>query len=146
MATEPNNAAGAAGGIRSSDYTFPAGIPAFEKHTRFRLLENPLYAPIVVLESELDPAVRFACVPVALLAPDYKLELGEEDCELLGCDASQPGLVVLAILTFRHGSPPTANLLAPVVLNPAKGLGVQSIQWNAQYSHVHPVREERPCL
>jgi len=145
MATEPKGIAGAAGDIRSSSYTFPAGIPAFERHTRFRLLENPLHAPIVVLESELDPAVRFACAPVALLAPEYKLELGEEDCELLGCDASQSGLLVLAILTFRQGGPPTANLLAPVVLNPAKRLGVQSIQCSAGYSHLHPVREERPC-
>jgi len=146
MAAEPKSTAEASGNIRCSSYTFPAGIPAFEKHTRFRLLENPIYAPIVVLQSELDPAVRFACAPVSLLVRDYQLELGEEDCELLGCDASQPGLLVFAILTFRQGSPPTANLMAPVVLNPARGLGVQSIQWNAAYSHTHPVREERPCL
>lgn len=131
--------------IRAASYRFPAGIPAFENHLRFRLVENPRFAPIVLLESEIDPAVRFACAPVELIAPGYQLELSEEELELLGRPAAGSALIVLAILTFHEGSPPTANLLAPVVLNPAAGVGLQSVQYNSSYSHIHPVREKQQC-
>lgn len=133
------------GEIRSVSYRFPAGIPAFESHVRFRLLESPRFAPIVLLQSEVDPAVRFACAPVALIAPDYQLELSSEEMELLGHPADVSRLLVLAILTFREGRPPTANLLAPLVLNPAAAVGVQSVQCSSPYSHVHPLREEAQC-
>ncbi|MCX7602813.1 MAG: flagellar assembly protein FliW [Bryobacteraceae bacterium] len=130
---------------RCTSYLFPAGIPAFEKHVRFRLVESPRFAPIALLESEIDPAVRFACAPVRLLVPDYRLELSREEFELLGRPADESQLLVLAILTFREGRPPTANLLAPVVLHPAARTGVQSVQCDSSYSHVHPVREDAPC-
>lgn len=132
-------------GIRLTSYRFPAGIPAFENHVRFRLVENPRFAPIVVLESEIDPAVRFACAPLRLLAPDYQLELSPEELELLGHPADASRLLLLAILTFREGRPPTANLLAPVVLNPDARAGLQSVQCNPAHSHLHPLREETPC-
>lgn len=131
--------------IRPASYRFPAGIPAFESHVRFRLVENPRFAPIVLLESEIDPSVRFACAPVELIAPGYQLELSSEERELLGGPADGAPLLVLAILTFREGRPPTANLLAPIVLNPAAAAGVQSVQCNSPYSHVHPLREEAQC-
>ncbi|MCX7603961.1 MAG: flagellar assembly protein FliW [Bryobacteraceae bacterium] len=132
-------------GIRATSYRFAAGIPAFENHVRFRLLENPRFAPIVLLESEIDPSVRFACAPVHLLAPGYELELSAEELDLLGRPADASQLLVLAILTFREGRPPTANLLAPIVLNPAAAAGVQSVQCNPAYSHLHPLREETSC-
>jgi len=130
---------------RSASYAFPAGIPAFETHTRFRLVENPAFAPIVLLESELDPAVRFACAPVALIVENYRLELSEDEMELLGRPADPASLLVLAILTFREGRPPTANLLAPVVLNPATATGVQSVQCGASWPVMYPLREETSC-
>ncbi|MGC8759298.1 MAG: flagellar assembly protein FliW [Bryobacteraceae bacterium] len=130
---------------RSTSYAFPAGIPAFETHSRFRLVENPAFAPIMLLESELDPAVRFACAPVALIVDDYRFELSEEEMELLGHPSDTASLLVLAILTFREGRPPTANLLAPVVLNPATATGVQSVQCGASWPVMYPLREETSC-
>jgi flagellar assembly factor FliW len=130
--------------IRRTSYQFPRGIPAFEHVTRFSLVENPFFTPLVVLESETVPPLRFACAPVACLMPDYHLELSEEESALLGsCEPSR--LLVFAILTFREDAPPTANLLAPIVLNPASGAGLQSVQANLRYSHIHPLRETSLC-
>lgn len=130
---------------RISRYHFPFGIPAFEQLTSFRLVENPSWAPLAMLESESDPPVGFACAPVHLLMHGYKLELSEEEKQALGGADEAGGLILLAILTFRADAPPTANLLAPVVLNPAAGVGVQSVQPNLSYSPVHPIRREPPC-
>ncbi len=130
--------------IRRTTYNFPLGIPAFEHVTRFSLVENPLFAPLVVLESETVPPLRFACAPVGFLMPDYQLELSGDESVLLG-PIEPSRLLVLAILTFSEAAPPTANLLAPVVLNPASGIGLQSVQANLLYSHIHPLREASPC-
>lgn len=132
-------------GIRTTSYRFPCGIPAFEHHTRFRLIEDPMFSPIVLLESEIDPAVVFACAPVSLFASGYQIELSPEELEILGRPQETARLRLLAILTFRQGQPPTANLLAPVVLNPESLTGVQSVQWSSSWSHLHPVGEASPC-
>ncbi|GIU78248.1 MAG: flagellar assembly factor FliW [Bryobacteraceae bacterium] len=127
-------------------YRFPFGIPAFEHLTSFRLVTDPAWAPLAVLESESEPPVRFACAPVALLMPDYRLELSSDEKAALKCPEDQSGLLLYAILTFPQSGPPTANLLAPVVLNPETRLGVQSVQAHFPYSHLHPLRQESPCL
>lgn len=131
---------------RVTVYRFPFGIPAFEHLTSFRFIQNPAWAPLAVLESESEPAVRFPCAPVRLLMPDYRLELSDEEAAALPWPGSESGLLLLAILTFPHGGPPTANLLAPVVLNPGSRTGVQSVQAHLPYSHLHPLRQESPCL
>jgi flagellar assembly factor FliW len=131
--------------LQVTRYRFPFGIPAFEHLTDFRLVENPAWAPLVVLESESDPPVKFACAPVRLLMPGYQLELSEAEEAALELPPGGGELILLAILTFPQAGPPTANLLAPVVLNPDKRLGVQSVQAHFPYSHLHPLRQEPPC-
>lgn len=130
--------------VRRTSYHFPHGIPAFESVTRFRLVENPIHAPLVVLEAETGPPLCFACAPVNCLALDYRLELTEEEAALLG-PFEPSGLLVFAILTLREGAVPTANLLAPIVLNPVSRIGLQSVQASQLYSHVHPLRERPTC-
>lgn len=128
-----------------TQYSFPFGIPAFEHLTSFRLIENPAWSPLVMLESESVPAVRFACAPVPLLVADYDLQLSSEEEEALGRPEDRSALLLFAILTFPLSGPPTANLLAPVVLNPVKRTGVQSVQLHQKYSCTHPLRQDNPC-
>ncbi len=112
--------------IRRTYYQFPRGIPAFEHIRRFCLIENPAHAPLVVLEGD-------------------RLELADEEAAQLGPCSAPGGLILLAVLTFREGLAPTANLLAPVVLNPETRVGLQSVQAHLPYSHLHPLRQEPSC-
>lgn len=130
---------------RVTIYRFPFGIPAFEHVKTFRLIQDPAWAPLAVLESDSQPPLRFACAPVRLLMPDYRLELSEEEKAALQWSGPEDGLLLFALLTFPQAGPPTANLLAPVVLNPGARLGVQSVQAHFPYSHLHPLRQEPPC-
>jgi flagellar assembly factor FliW len=88
------------------------------------------------------------CAPARLLEPGYRPHTSEDDEALLECgpeDAAAGRLLCLAIVTFPEAGPPTANLLAPVLLNELTGRGVQSIQCSGEYSHCHPLRGEAPC-
>lgn len=110
---------------------FPHGIPAFENETRFRLIERE---PLLFLESEANPGLSFLLLPVALIDPQYQLALSAEDRETIEASADSR-LLCLAVITAAEDSPPTANLLAPVVVNLDTGRAVQAVRSDSKYSH-----------
>jgi len=56
-------------------------------------------------------------------------------------------VLCLAIITVPEGKPPTANLMAPLIVNRKTRLALQAIQVDSAYSHQHalpmPPVEER---
>jgi flagellar assembly factor FliW len=113
---------------------FPHGLPAFEMHRRFRLIESREREPLLFLESETDPGLSFLLLPVGLIDPEYQLALSAEDRETLGA-CPESSLRCLAVITAGEDSPPTANLLAPVVINLTSGRAVQAVRSDSVYSH-----------
>jgi flagellar assembly factor FliW len=129
--------------------TFPHGLPGFETSTRFRLREQSSFAPVAFLESVDSKDLCFLVVPVLALVEQYAMGIAPEDLRTLGLDDSrqpEPGkeVLCLAILTAPEDGALTANLLAPVVINPVTGSAVQAVRADAIYSHRHPVVALRP--
>lgn len=122
---------------------FPAGLPAFEHETEFLLVEREATAPVVFLQSVLTPDLAFITLPVAALAPDYPLALSPEDNLALGGEPDPASLLTLAIVTVGQSRRPTANLMAPVVIDTARRCGAQLLQPASGYSHVHEL--PAPC-
>ena len=110
---------------------FPNGVPAFENQTRFRLTDRE---PLLFLESETNPELSFLLLPVALIDPEYRMTLSAEDREAIGASPASR-LMCLAVVTAAEDSPPTANLLAPVVVNLDSGRAVQAVRSDSMYSH-----------
>ncbi len=117
---------------------FPAGLPGFEDHTRFVLVERPDLAPILFLQSVDSPELCFITAPVTSIDPAYDLEMTPEDERQLGTDEAGEFLC-LAILSAEENGLLTANLLAPVVINPGTCRGVQAVRSDSRYSHQHPL-------
>jgi flagellar assembly factor FliW len=121
---------------------FPHGLPAFETQKRFQLIDRD---PLLFLESETNPELSFLLLPVAMIDPEYQLALSAEDREAIGASGTS-SLLCLAVITAAEDSPPTANLLAPVVVNLECGRAVQAVRSDAVYSHIHPLlRDEATC-
>ena len=118
---------------------FPHGLPAFETEKRFRLTQSLERSPLLFLESETTPGLSFLLLPLTAIDPGYRLSLSAEDRELIRNDGNDANLVCLAVLTAGEDSPPTANLLAPVVINLAAGRAVQAVRSDRAYSHKHPL-------
>jgi flagellar assembly factor FliW len=124
---------------------FPLGIPGFERERRFVLVEQERLAPLVFLQSLDTPGLCFPAVPAGAVDAEYRLAVAREDLEVLGLDpARHPAVgtevLCLAIVAAQEG-PPTANLLAPVVIHLARRVGVQAVRADARYSHRHPLGE-----
>jgi flagellar assembly factor FliW len=135
---------------RSSVLTFPAGLPGFEGHTVFIIVEQPELAPIVFLQSLNTPELCFPAAPVAAIDPGYSPGLTREDLERLGLDPGRqpvPNVEVLslALLCAPENGPLTANLLAPVVINVQTHTAVQAVRADSLYSHRHPIPTGPGC-
>jgi flagellar assembly factor FliW len=124
----------------SAVLTFPAGLPGFERATRFVLVEHTELAPVVSLQCVDSQELCFLAVPVRTLDPAYALAVNEEDLERLGLPLERqplPGseVLCLALLCAPQNGQATANLLAPVVVNLKTRVAVQAVRADAKYSH-----------
>jgi flagellar assembly factor FliW len=128
-----------------SVFEFPSGIPGFEQHTQFLLVEQAQSHPVVFVQSLLSPDLCFIALPVLVVDPQYRLELSEEDLASVKFPDSTPprlgeDVACLALVTVTENSEPTANLRSPLVLNLKQRLGIQIIHQDVGYSFRQPIR------
>lgn len=127
---------------------FPRGLPGFEHCHRFVFIEQPALAPVIHLQSLESLDICFLALPVRSIAPDYHLILPPEDAQTLQLpEASHitSATLCLALLSVAENGQATANLLAPIVMNVATRIAVQSVRSDAVYSHQHPLKEVAAC-
>ena len=132
-----------------SVFEFPSGIPAFENHTAFVLVEQPHTNPLILMQSLNDPNLCFLTLPVFVAEPEYRAHISAEDLEALDFPpGSSPQIGVelscLVLVTVSEGNDPTVNLASPILLNIKKRRGIQAIPDSSEYSYRHPLlaREE----
>ena len=123
---------------------FPQGLPGFERHHCFRIVDRAGLAPVACLQSIDSPDLNLWVAPVAAIDRDYCLELSREDLRTLGFEeARQPKsgeeILSLALLCAPDNGQLTANLLAPVVVNLKTRIAVQAVRTDRRYSHRHPI-------
>ena len=85
------------------------------------------------------PLLPAHAVDGAYLHPD----LEDDDRARLGPISEPPRCYF--VVTIHPGAEPTANLLAPIVINWPARRGVQAIQTSTAYSHQHLLRPAQPA-
>lgn len=130
-----------------SIFYFPHGLPGFEDEKAFVVIEEPERAPLVFLQSIQRADLCFLALPILTVDKSYRLAIAPEDLDTLGLEARrQPFLgteaAVLVMICLHDNLLPTANLMAPIVLNLKSRLGVQAIRHDGVYSHDHPIGPE----
>jgi flagellar assembly factor FliW len=118
---------------------FPRGLPGFEECRQFVAIQIPDTAPLLFLQSMEQPSLCFTTMPVLAVDPAYRLHVVPEDLALVDLPAGrQPQIgqdvLCVAVLSLRE-SGPTANLLAPLVVNLDNRKGVQAVAPESDYSH-----------
>jgi flagellar assembly factor FliW len=141
------------------DYTegrvfhFPYGLPGFENERAFLFLKQPHTEPLLFLQSLGDPKLCFILLPILVVEENYNVNLDAEDLAALHLPPGrQPRIgeeiLCAAIVSTAEGEDPTANLMAPVIVNLKEQIGVQAIQADSPYSHRHRIvarKEMAPC-
>ncbi len=127
---------------------FPKGLPGFPDESRFLLIEQPVNAPLLFLQSLNRSDLCFLATPTPAICPEFHLSISAEDLSVIGLpEDRQPAagkdVLCLALIALSEDKLPAANLLAPVLINWRNHTGVQAIQVDSGYSHTHPIFGER---
>jgi len=126
--------------------SFPGGILGFEDLTKYILLDRN-EGPFYWLQSQDVIEVAFVIINPMYFIHDYKLELSSQDfldVKLMDDKDIEDNLLHYAIVTIPPDDPNkmTANLLGPIIINKAAGLGKQALSLNSNYTVRHNILEE----
>jgi flagellar assembly factor FliW len=120
--------------------SMPEGIVGFEDQTRYILLEAKEYEPFLLLISVDEPEIGFPLIPSIYVDPKYGPSLSQDEMALLGGAEAARDIAVLLVATIGNKqSEHTANLRAPVFINPKKRVGRQVILTDDDYPVRHPL-------
>lgn len=134
----------------SSSIRFPWGLPGFEERRIFLALNFEDTKPLVFLQSLEDPGLCFITMPVLAVDPRYQLRVSDEDLARLELPRQlRPEIgrdvVCLTILALQENGP-TANLLAPVVVNIRNFKAIQAIVPDSDYSYEHKLLPQETAV
>lgn len=111
---------------------FPEGLIGFEDCTRFALFN--LDVPFLLLQSIADPYLGFVLINPLLIDPEYRVAVGDSVHRALRLqDGESPSFLAIVCLS-TDGSPATANLRAPIAINPSSRIGMQLVLQDSDYA------------
>jgi flagellar assembly factor FliW len=120
---------------------FPEGLYGFEAFKTYVLMDAE-QQPYYYLQSVETQGVAFILLKPFLFRPDYEIDV--DDAELAGIGLSDPGkALVFSIVTVPDGgSPMTANLAGPLVINREQRIGRQIVLTDTRWKTKHDILKE----
>ncbi len=120
-------------------YYFSKGIYGFPQEKRYLFLKLKEYDPFLWFQSIEKPELAIPLVDPFLFFPDYKIDILESELEeLKATDLKRLEVYVIVTLTSMIEKA-QANLLAPIMINPAKKLGKQVVLKKSDYKIQHSI-------
>lgn len=117
--------------------SFPYGLPGFETCRAFAVFAAEA-APFQWLTAVDGPEASFLTVDPRRVLPDYRYALTPHDLDRLGARADSP-LLWLAIVCLEADGAVSANLRAPIVINPETMKGLQVMPQDCLYPLRHVI-------
>jgi len=121
--------------------TFADGLPGFESCHQFVLVESETFTPFRVVQGLGEGGPSFVGIDPRQVESAYDVRLDRGDLSRLEASPDDP-LLWVAIVTARADRPATANLRAPIVINPRAMRGIQLLPTESAYSVDHPLSRE----
>jgi flagellar assembly factor FliW len=120
--------------------TFPKGLYGFEEYKNYALIDSQ-YNPLIWLQSIEEPGLAFLMIDPFLIEENYEADINDSELEKI--EVKDPvDVAVMAIITVPNdGSPVTANLQGPIIINKKKKLCMQAVLDGEKYSTKHNIVE-----
>jgi flagellar assembly factor FliW len=123
--------------------SFPDGILGFDYIKAFILLDSgEANSPFKWLQAYEEESLAFIIIMPCDFMESYDPEIPRNDLEAIGFSAPEEPLVFSIVTIPEDPLKMTANLQGPIIINPEKRLGRQSISMNERYSVRHLILEE----
>ena len=121
---------------------FPNGLPGFEACRGFVLMASDNFGPLQCLKAVEGPAASFLVIDPRRVLPDYRCDLTPADMHRLGVTNAErvaEELLWLVLVTIEVDGTISANLRAPVVINPQRMIGQQVVPYHCVYPIRHVI-------
>ena len=102
-------------------------MPGFPDHTRFALVRLEGASDLCSLVSLDEPELRFLVVPPTAFFPDYAPRVGDDVVADLQIESAADVLVLVVLNAGSSLHDTTANLAAPVLVNPGARVAGQVV-------------------
>ena len=117
------------------------GFIGFPESHSFALIDAK-QQPFVWVQSTDDEGLAFLAVDPFLFRSDYEINLDDADVASLGIE-SPSDVLIFALVTIPHdGSPVTANLQGPLVINKRNNKAMQAVHPDPKWNTKHDIAAE----
>jgi flagellar assembly factor FliW len=120
---------------------FPQGILGFEPLKEYILLDAERQ-PFYWIQSLDVEQVAFILINPFLFRPDYELDINDEDLREIGIADPEKALIFSVVTIPPSGSPMTANLQGPLVINRDTRSGKQVVLTDPRWKTKHDIISE----
>lgn len=118
---------------------FPQGLVGCPEWQRFvQVVDSDEDLPVAILQCLDNAAVQLIVTDPTLVEPDYVAPLSSHQRVELGLPSDVEPVMYCTLSVSADGSI-SANLLGPLVVNPATRRGLQLVLTDSTYSTRHPV-------
>jgi flagellar assembly factor FliW len=117
---------------------FADGLPGFATVHQFALVETQR-DELVWLQSVDDAALTFLLADPFALVPGFEVDIPVADLACLGAAARDRSLLVLTVVQLDGGTPVTANLQSPIVIDRERRVGRQVVLPDSRFGMRHPI-------
>ncbi|HOX12782.1 MAG TPA: flagellar assembly protein FliW [Spirochaetia bacterium] len=120
---------------------FPDGLLGFEKFKDYALLDAA-QKPFFYLQSMDISELAFVLIDPFLFRPDYSVDADDALLSSVGIERPEDALVLSIVTVPADGSPITANLMGPLIVDRASRRGVQAVMTDPRWQTKHDVLAE----
>jgi flagellar assembly factor FliW len=120
---------------------FPQGLFGFEKLKDYLLLDAERQ-PFYWLQSMDVEDVAFILVNPFLFRPDYEVNVSNEEVDGIGIRSPENALIFSIVTIPQDGSPMTANLQGPLIINRDARMGKQAVLTDDRWKTKHDIMAE----
>jgi flagellar assembly factor FliW len=120
---------------------FPDGLFGFEEYNEYVLLDAE-QEPFFWLQSVNDRDIAFILVNPFLIRADYEVNIANEELAKIGITSPENTLIFVIVTIPQGGSPMTANLQGPLVINRPDMKGMQAVLSDVRWKTRHNIIAE----
>jgi len=126
--------------------TFPEGLIGFRNHKRYVLLEPEEIAPFKWLQSVDEEWLAFVLIEPLFLVDEYDIEINAEFASELKLLSPSDADIYVIVTVAENPQNATANLQAPIIMNPKLRIAKQVILIDSSHSIRYSILESTESL
>jgi len=119
----------------------PQGLFGFEDYTEYVIFDAE-HEPFYWLQSIKEKEIAFILINPFLFRKDYEANVTNEDLAEIGIKSPDNALIFVIVTIPMDGSPMTANLQGPLILNKENMTGMQAILADSKWKTRHDIMAE----